>query len=69
MSVCVCVSVHGKGRSGAAELNRDTEQMERERQRVSKGHTARETSKTGAQNMEERGTEQERSAGGLVTHR
>lgn len=36
---------------------------------MSKGHTARETSKTGAQNTEERGTEQARSAGGLVTHR
>lgn len=62
MYVRVCVSVHCKGRSGAAELNRDTEQMERERQRVSKGHTARETSKTGAQNTEARREEQSRSA-------
>lgn len=62
---CVCV---WQGETGAAELDRDTEQMQRERQKASKGPTARETSKPGAQNTEERGTGRERSAGGLVTH-
>lgn len=59
------MSGYGRGRSQPAELNMDTEgQTERERERVSTWHTEQDRSSE----HRDRGTEQERSAGGLVTH-